>query len=53
MIQHVVYHQNMRIFYRGEIVSISYAQDCSSVIAFFLVHDPENPKFGSLNSREL
>jgi hypothetical protein len=29
MIQHGVYHQNMRIFYKGKIVSTSYVQDCS------------------------
>jgi hypothetical protein len=33
MIQHGVYHKNTRIFYRGEIVSTSYVQDCSYVEA--------------------
>ena len=28
MIQHGVYHKNMRISYRGKIVSTSYVQDC-------------------------
>jgi hypothetical protein len=29
--QHGVYHKNMRIFYRGKIVSTSYVQDCLNV----------------------
>jgi hypothetical protein len=29
MIQHGVYHKNMRIMYRGKIVLTSYVQDCS------------------------
>ena len=31
MIQHGVYHENMRIKYRGKILSTSYAQDCSYI----------------------